>query len=84
MCRVPTILTATFTRLQNKREPNVPEASFISVLSLDRKSKAFSSRAADPLNRWPVMHQSKIIVETKFNSIKLAFLNIHSLKNDHF
>ncbi len=26
------------------------------------------------------MHQSKIAVETKLNSIKLAFLNIHSQK----
>ncbi len=30
------------------------------------------------------MHQSKIAVETKCNSIKLAFLNIRSLKNKSF
>ncbi len=44
-----------------------------------RKPKAFSSRTADPSNLRPVMHQSKIAVETKCNS-KLAFLNILSLK----
>ncbi len=55
--------------------------AFRSVLSCDRKSKAFSSRTADPSNLRPVMHQSKIAVETKCNSIKLAFLNIRSLKN---
>ncbi len=58
--------------LQNKREPSVHVVSSISVLSRDRKSKAFSSHTADP---------SKIAVETKCKSIKLAFLNIHSLKN---
>ncbi len=36
--------------LQNKREPSVPVASSISVLSRDRKSKAFSSRTAGPSN----------------------------------
>ncbi len=61
--------------LQSKREPSVPVASSITVLSGDRTSKAFSSRTADPLNLRPVMHQSKIAVETKCNSIKLAFLN---------
>ncbi len=70
--------------LQSKQEPSVPVASSISVLSHDRKSKAFSSRTADPSNLRPVMHQSKIAVETKCNSIKLAFLNIHSLKNKSF
>ncbi len=50
-----------------------PVASSISVLSRDRKSKAFSSHTADPSNLWPVMHQSKIAVETKCNSIKLEF-----------
>ncbi len=59
--------------LQNKREPSMPVAFSISVLSCDRKSKAFSSRTADPSNLRPVMHQSKIAVETKCNSIKLAF-----------
>ncbi len=59
--------------LQNKREPSVPVAFSTSVLSHDRKSKAFSSRTADPSNLRPVMHQSKIAVETKCNSIKLAF-----------
>ncbi len=71
-------------RLQNKREPSVPVAFSISVLSRDRRSKAFSSRTADPSNLRPVMHQSKIAVETKCNSIKLAFLNTHSLKNKSF
>ncbi len=36
---------------------------------------------------WPIKyaaHQSKIAVETKCNSIKLAFLNIRSLKNKSF
>ncbi len=66
--------------LQSKREPSVPVASYISVLSHDRKSTAFSSLTADPSNLRPVMHQSKIAVETKCNSIKLAFLNIRSLK----
>ncbi len=55
--------------------------SSIYVLSCFIKSKAFSSRTADPSNLRPVMHQSKIAVETKCNSIKLAFLNIRSLKN---
>ncbi len=59
----------------------MPVAFSISVLSRDRKSKAFSSRTADPSNLRPVMHQSKIAVETKCNSIKLAFLNTRSLKN---
>ncbi len=71
-------------RLQNKREPSVPVAFSISVLSRDRRSKAFSSRTADPSNLRPVMHQSKIAVETKCNSIKLAFLNTRSLKNKSF
>ncbi len=71
-------------RLQNKREPSVPVAFSISVLSHDRRSKAFSSRTADPSNLRPVMHQSKIAVETKCNSIKLAFLNTRSLKNISF
>ncbi len=62
----------------------MPVAFSISVLSCDRKSKAFSSRTADPSNLRPVMHQSKIAVETKCNSIKLAFLNIRSLKNKSF
>ncbi len=54
-------------------EPSMPVAFSISVLSCDRKSKAFSSRTADPFNLRSVMHQSKIAVETKCNSIKLAF-----------
>ncbi len=62
----------------------MPVAFSISVLSRDRQSKAFSSRTADPSNLRPVMHQSKIAVETKCNSIKLAFLNIRSLKNKSF
>ncbi len=62
----------------------MPVAFSISVLSDDRKSKAFSSRTADPSNLRPVMHQSKIAVETKCNCIKLAFLNIRSLKNKSF
>ncbi len=62
----------------------MPVAFSISVLSRDRRSKAFSSRAADPSNLRPVMHQSKIAVETKCNSIKLAFLNTRSLKNKSF
>ncbi len=62
----------------------MPVAFSISVLSCDRKSKAFSSLTADPSNLRPVMHQSKIAVETKCNSIKLAFLNIRSLKNKSF
>ncbi len=70
--------------LQNKRELSMPVAFSISVLSRDRRSKAFSSRTADPSNLRPVMHQSKIAVETKCNSIKLAFLNIRSLKNKSF
>ncbi len=48
-----------------------------------KKSKAFSSRT-DPSNLRPVMHQSKIPLETKCNSIKLAFLNIRSLINTLF
>ncbi len=71
-------------RLQNKREPSVPVAFSISVLSRDRRSKAFKRRTADPSNLRPVMHQSKIAVETKCNSIKLAFLNTRSLKNKSF
>ncbi len=71
-------------RLQNKREPSMPVAFSISVLSCDRRSKAFSSRTADPSNLRPVMHQSKIAVEIKCNSIKLAFLNTRSLKNKSF
>ncbi len=59
----------------------MPVAFSISVLSRDRKSKAFSSHMADPSNLRPIMRQSKIAVETKCNSIKIAFLNIHSLKN---
>ncbi len=62
----------------------MPVASSISVLSRDRRSKAFSSRTADTSNLRPVMHQSKIAVETKCNSIKLAFLNTRSLKNKSF
>ncbi len=58
----------------------MPVAFSISVLSRDRRSKAFSSRTTDPSNLWPVMHQSKIAVETKCNSIKLAFLNTRLLK----
>ncbi len=71
-------------RLQNKREPSMPVDFSISVLTRDRRSKAFSSRTADPSNLRPVMHQSKIAVETKCNSIKLAFLNTRSLKNKSF
>ncbi len=71
-------------RLQNKREPSVPVAFSISVLSRDRRSKAFKRRTADPSNLRPVMHQSKIAVETKFNSSKLAFLNTRSQKNKSF
>ncbi len=70
--------------LQNKREPSVPVAFSISVLSRDRKSKAFSSHTANSSNLRPVMHQSKIAVGTKCNSIKLAFLNTRSLKNKSF
>ncbi len=62
----------------------MPVAFSISVLSRDRRSKAFSCRMADPSNLRPVMHQSKIAVETKCNSIKLAFLNTRSLKNKSF
>ncbi len=62
----------------------MPVAFSISVLSRDRRSKAFSSCTADPSNLRPVMHQSKIAVETKCNSIKLAFLNTRSLKNKSF
>ncbi len=71
-------------RLQNKREPSVPVAFSISVLSRDRRSKALKRRTADPSNLRPVMHQSKIAVETKCNSIKLAFLNTRSLKKKSF
>ncbi len=71
-------------RLQYKREPSVPVAFSISVLSRDRRSKAFKRRTADPSNLRPVMHQSKIAVGTKCNSIKLAFLNTRSLKNKSF
>ncbi len=66
--------------LQNKREPSVPVAFSNSVLSRDRKSKALSSHMADPSNLRPIMHQTKI-AETQNNAIKLAFLNIRSLKN---
>ncbi len=62
----------------------MPVAFSISVLSRDRRSKAFKRRTADPSNLRPVMHQSKIAVETKFNSMKLAFLNTRSLKNKSF
>ncbi len=62
----------------------MPVRFSISVLSCDRKSKVFSSRTADPSNLRPVMHQSKIAVETTCNSIKLAFLNTRSLKNKTF
>ncbi len=63
--------------LQNKREPSVPVALSIFVLSCDRKSKAFLSRTADPSNLRPIMHQTKI-AETQSNAIKLAFFK-HSL-----
>ncbi len=53
------------------------------VLSRDRKSKVFSSRTADPSNLRPIMHQTKI-AETQNNAIKLAFLNIRSLKNKSY
>ncbi len=69
--------------LQNKREPSVPVAFSISVLSRDRKSKAFSSRTVDPSNLRPIMHQTKI-AETQCNAIKLAFFNIRSLKINNF
>ncbi len=62
----------------------MPVAFSISVLSRDRRSKALKRRTADPSNLRPVMHQSKIAVETKCNSIKLAFLNTRSLKNKSF
>ncbi len=62
----------------------MPVAFSISVLSRDRRSKAFKRRTADPSNLQPVMHQSKIAVGTKCNSIKLAFLNTRSLKNKSF
>ncbi len=62
----------------------MPVAFSTSVLSRDRRSKAFKRRTADPSNLRPVMHQSKIAVETKCNSIKLAFLNTRSLKNKSF
>ncbi len=65
---------------QNKREPSVPVAFSISVLSHDRKSKIFSSCTADPFDLRPNMHQTKI-AKTQNNTIKLAFLNIRSLKN---
>ncbi len=61
----------------------MPVAFSISVLSRDRTSKAFSSRTADPSNLRPIMHQTKI-AETQNNAIKLAFLNIRSLKNKSF
>ncbi len=70
--------------LQNKQEPSVLLALPISVLSHDRKSKAFSNHMVDPSNLRPIMHQSKIAVEIKCNSIKLTFLNIRSLKNKYF
>ncbi len=54
----------------------------ISVLSCDRKSKAFSSHTADPSKLRPIMHQTKIAVETQGNAIKLAFLNICLLKKN--
>ncbi len=47
------------------QEPSVHVGSSISVLSHDRKSKDFSSHTADPSNLRPIMHQSKIAVETK-------------------
>ncbi len=62
----------------------MPVAFSVSVLSRDRRSKAFSSSTADPYNLRHVMHKSKIAVETKCNSIKLAFLNTRSLKNKSF
>ncbi len=62
----------------------MPVAFSISVLSRDRRSKAFKRHTADPSNLRPVIHQSKIAVETKCNSIKLAFLNTRSLKNKSF
>ncbi len=43
----------------------MPVAFSISVLSRDRRSKAFKRRTADPSNLRPVMHQSKIAVENK-------------------
>ncbi len=85
MCWVPAILAATFTNVyKTSGNPVCLVAFSISVLSRDRRSKAFSSRTADPSNLRPVMHQSKIAVETKCNSIKLAFLNTRSLKNKSF
>ncbi len=52
--------------------------------AVEKRHKAFSSHPADPSNLQPVMHQSKIAVETKCNSIKIEFLNIRSLKNNSF
>ncbi|KAI2648772.1 RNA-directed DNA polymerase from mobile element jockey [Labeo rohita] len=47
-------------------EPSVPVAFSISVLSRDRKSKAFSSRSADPSNLRPL---GKIIEKVVFNQL---------------
>ncbi|KAL0146949.1 hypothetical protein M9458_057888 [Cirrhinus mrigala] len=56
--------------LHNKREPSVPVAFSIPVLSRDRKCKAFSSRTADPSNLRPIRYHTKTALETKNNGIK--------------
>ncbi len=59
------------------------DSSIKNVLFLTKPSSRLSSSKDfnTPSNLRPVMHQSKIAVETKCNSIKLAFLKIRSLKN---
>ncbi len=54
----------------------MPVAFSISVLSRDRRSKAFKRRTADPSNLRPVMHQSKIAVETVILCIILFYLTV--------
>jgi len=67
--------------LQIKQEPSAPVSLSIAVQIHDRKSKAFKNRTANPSNLVPITRQTKIAVGTKSKTIKLALLNIRSLKN---
>ena len=59
----------------------MPVSFSIAVRLHDRKSKAFKSRTANPSNLVPITRQTKIAVGTESKTVKLALLNIRSLKN---
>lgn len=50
---------------QNKREPNVPVASSISVLISDRRTRAYSRHTVNLSNVLPIKRQSKIWGQTQ-------------------